>query len=113
MKFGLGLPSIILYPAVMSRWEPDAHPSVITDVARRADELGYDFATVPEHIVIPDEMAEVMGRRFPESFTAAAYLAGATKRLKPLTYVLVLPYRNPVMLAKQVATVDFLSGGRV
>jgi hypothetical protein len=37
MKFGLGLPAIILYPAVMSRWEPDAPPSVITDVARRAD----------------------------------------------------------------------------
>lgn len=113
MKFGLGLPAIILYPAVMSRWEPDAHPSVITQVAQKADALGYDFATVPEHIVIPHEMAEVMGKRYPEAFTAAAYLAGATKQLKLLTYVLVLPYRNPIMLAKQIATVDFLSGGRV
>ncbi len=113
MKFGIGLPALILYPPVMSRWEPQAPASDITRVAQAADGLGYDWVTVPEHIIIPDEMAEVMGPRYPEGWTAAAFLAGATKRIRVLTYVLVLPYRNPVMLAKQVATADFLSGGRV
>jgi probable F420-dependent oxidoreductase len=113
MKFGVGVPALILYPPVISRWEPEAPASDITRVVQKADELGYDWATVPEHIIIPDEMAEVMGTRFPEGWTAAAFLAGATKRLKLLTYVLVLPYRNPVVLAKQIATADFLSGGRM
>ncbi len=113
MKFGIGLPALILYPPVMSRWEPRAPASDIARVAQAADALGYDWVTVPEHIIIPDEMAEVMGPRYPEGWTAAAFLAGATQRIRVLTYVLVLPYRNPVVLAKQVATADFLSGGRV
>jgi len=55
----------------------------------------------------------VMGPRFPEAVSAAALLAGATERIKILTYALVLPYRHPVMLAKQISTLDFLSGGRI
>jgi len=112
MKFALGTPGLILYPPIMSPWEPGASGVDIVHVAQKADELGWDWMTISEHIVMPTEMAEVMGPRFPDSLTAAAVLAGATKRIKLLTYVLVLPYRNPVLLAKQIATLDFLSGGR-
>jgi probable F420-dependent oxidoreductase len=112
MKFGLGMPALILYPPVMSRWEPEATPEEILSIARKADDLGYDCLTIPEHIFIPQEMGETMGPRYPEALAAAACLAGATKRIRLLTYVLVLPYRNPVLLAKQIATMDFLTGGR-
>lgn len=113
MKFGLGMPALILYPPVMSPWEPEASPADILRIARKADELGYEWLTVPEHIVMPKEMGETMGPRYPEALSAAAVLAGATTRIKILTYILVLPYRNPVLLAKQIATLDFLSGGRI
>lgn len=113
MKFALGMPAVILYPAIMSSWEPEASPDDILRVARTADQFGWDWLTIPEHIIMPKAMVGVMGPRFPEAIVAAALLAGATSRIKVLTYVLVLPYRNPVLLAKQVATVDFLSGGRV
>jgi len=113
MKFGLGMPALITYPPVMSRWEPEASGADILRIARKADELGFDWLTVPEHIVIPDEMLEIMGPRYPEGLTAAAVLAGATHHVSMLTYILVLPYRNPVMLAKQIATLDWLSGGRI
>jgi probable F420-dependent oxidoreductase len=113
MKFALGTPAVILYPPITSPWEPQASGADVLGIARRADELGWDWLTVSEHIVMPIEMASVMGRRFPEALTAAAVLAGATRRIKLLTYVLVLGYRNPVLLAKQVATLDFLSGGRI
>ena len=113
VKFALAAPGLILYPPVMSEWERDARAGDILRVARAADEAGWDWLTVPEHIVMPREMAGVMGARFPEALTAAAVLAGATRRIKLLTYVLVLPYRNPVVLAKQVATLDFLSAGRI
>lgn len=97
----------------MSAWEAEATHDDILRVAQKADELGYDWLTVPEHIVMPQEMAGTMGARYPEALAAAAVLAGATKRIKILTYVLVLPYRDPLILAKQVATLDFLSGGRI
>ena len=57
-------------------------------------------------------MDEMMGARFPEGLIASAVLTGATERIHLLTYILVLPLRHPVMLAKQVATLDFLTGGR-
>lgn len=113
MKFALGTPALILYPPIVSPWEPSATGADVLAIARKADELGWDCMTISEHIVIPNDMTAYMGRRFPDSLTAAAVLAGATRRIKFLTYVLVLPYRNPVVLAKEVATLDFLSGGRI
>jgi probable F420-dependent oxidoreductase len=113
MKFALGMPALILYPPIMSPWEPQASGQDVLRVARKADEAGWDWLTISEHIVMPNDMAEVMGPRFPESLTAASVIAGATCRVKLLTYVLVLGYRHPVFLAKQIATLDFLSEGRV
>jgi probable F420-dependent oxidoreductase len=113
MKFALGMPGLILYPPIVSPWEPEASSGEILRVAKTADQAGWDWLTISEHLVIPREMADVMGPRFPEAISAAAVLAGATQRIKILTYVLVLPYRNPVMLAKQVSTLDFLSAGRI
>ncbi len=113
MKFGLGVPALMLYPPVMSRWEQDVKPNDILRIAKKADAVGFDYLTVPEHIVMPDEMVEIMGPRYPEGMAAAAFLAGATERIKLLNYVLVLPYRHPVLLAKQIAVVDFLSNGRM
>ena len=103
---------MILYPPLVGAWEPGASPQDLLRAARRADELGFDALTISEHIVMPEPMAPVMGRRFPDALVAASVLAGATERIKLLTYVLVLPFRNPVVLAKQVATIDFLSNGR-
>ncbi len=113
MKFALGMPGLILYPPLMGAWEPTATPADLVGIARRADALGFDALTISEHIVMPEEMSGAMGRRFPDALAAAAVLAGATERIRLLTYVLVLPLRNPVVLAKQVATVDFLSSGRL
>ncbi len=112
MKFALGVPGLILYPPIVGPWEATAAPAELIDVARRADDLGFDMLTISEHIVMPEEMTAAMGRRFPDALVAASALAGATRRIEVLTYVLVLPYRNPVVLAKQAATVDFLSNGR-
>jgi len=112
MKFALGMPGLILYPPVMGPWEPGASAADLVGIAQHADALGFDVLTTSEHVVIPESMAAVMGRRFPDSLVAAAVLAGATERIEILTCVLVLPYRNPLVLAKQVATVDFLSNGR-
>ena len=98
-------------------------------VARLAEELGFDSIWFPDHVVMPAEYesrypyqpyeGESFKRypwdmtAFPEPFTSMAYVAGATERLLLRTGVLILPERNPVLFAKQLATLDALSGGRV
>lgn len=113
MKFGLVVPGLMLFPPTMHGWEEGAPAETPTRVAVAAERLGYDWVAVTEHIVMPAESAPAMGARYVDSLAAIAYLAGATSTIRVLTYALVLPYRNPMVLAKGVATLDYLSGGRV
>lgn len=112
MKFALATPGLLNYPASMAPWEKTAGGTEILRFARAADKQHWQWLTVPEHVFMPAEMCEMMGSRFPEGVAACAVLAGATERIHLLTYVLVLPYRNPLMLAKQIATIEFIAGGR-
>ena len=104
-------------------------PEYLGGLARFAEEVGFDFVSFPEHVVLPvdyesrypyqqyeggdfkrypyDETA------FPEPITALSFVAAVTERLELGTSVLILPQRNPVILAKQLATLDALSRGRV
>jgi probable F420-dependent oxidoreductase len=104
----------------------DASGETMTRVAVAADEAGLHSGWVADHIVFP--AGETTSRtpttsdgRYPrpfdentlEAWTSLAYVAGTTKRLRLGVGVCVLPYRNPIVLAKQIATLDLLSGGRV
>jgi probable F420-dependent oxidoreductase len=112
MKFAVRVPANFLYRAITSPWEADLSPEDSLRFARKADELGFDWLWVAEHIIQLPEMVPIMGPRFYEAVSAAAVLLGATKRIGLLTYVSVLPYHNPLVYAKAISTVDFLSGGR-
>jgi probable F420-dependent oxidoreductase len=81
-------------------------------LARAADDLGYHSVNIPEHIVMPAELAPTMGAHWPHALTAMAFVAGATSRIRVNSSVIVLPYHNPLVLAKAIATLDVLSGGR-
>jgi probable F420-dependent oxidoreductase len=90
----------------------------------RAEELGFDSVWVSDHVVIPVQMASQYPygpagtftadgqQTFFESFAVLAYLAGRTRRVRLGTGVLVLPQRQPLLVAKQWATLDALCGGR-
>ncbi|NMG01195.1 TIGR03619 family F420-dependent LLM class oxidoreductase [Aromatoleum toluolicum] len=112
MKFALATPALNNYPAAMAPWEPRAGGPEILRYARKADSLSWDWLTIPEHIVMPTDMKEVMGSRFAEGIAASAVLMGATERIHMLTYILALPYRHPLVLGKQIGTMEFLAGGR-
>jgi probable F420-dependent oxidoreductase len=99
---------------------------VMTEVAVVAEQAGFHSGWVADHIVLPagelrSRNAITAGGGYPrpfdeptlESWTSLAYVAGATARLGLGVGVCVLPYRNPVLLAKVVASLDVLSGGRV
>ncbi len=94
-------------------------------IAREGEALGYDYLTVTDHVVLPD-MAEP-GYPYSESgafystdsahrhemLTLAAWLACVTARVRLVLAVLVVPHRPAVLAAKQLATIDQLSGGRL
>ena len=113
MKFSTRLPGTSLYPPITQDWERVMRAEDFQLVARTADELGFDSIAVPEHIVLPTEMVELMGSFWTHAMTVMAFIAGATTRIVVDSCVIVLPYHDPVVLAKAVSTLDLLSGGRV
>jgi len=68
---------------------------------------------VPEHFVIPTEHVELSGPHYLQSTVAQAYLAGATERIRLNSCVTVLPLQHPIVLAKALATADWMSSGRM
>jgi probable F420-dependent oxidoreductase len=95
----------------------------VLTLAREGERLGLHSAMIADHIVFPvtseSEYPYTLDRKHPsggdalETFSILGVVAGATERLRLVTSVLVLPYRNPVLTAKMVASLDVLSGGRV
>ncbi len=88
-------------------------PAGMRIFAERAEELGFDSLWVTDHILVPKARDMLYKENMLESLSALNYLAGVTSRIKIGTSVIVLPYRNPIPVAKALATADVLSGGRV
>jgi alkanesulfonate monooxygenase SsuD/methylene tetrahydromethanopterin reductase-like flavin-dependent oxidoreductase (luciferase family) len=98
---------------VCPEWEVAGGPAAIVAVARRADELGYRWVPCSDHIIVPKRALPAMGATWYEPATTLAFVAGITQRVRLLSHVIVLPYHNPLAIAKQYATLDRFSGGRV
>lgn len=79
----------------------------------RAEELGFDGVFIPDHVVAMPATVEHYGPSWPDPLALLAYLAGKTTNIHLGTSVIVLPYRNPLAVAKAAATVDQVSGGRL
>jgi probable F420-dependent oxidoreductase len=103
---------------------PWATADSIVALGTRAEALGFDSLWVSDQVVIPSELEPSYpygttpqydiqaNENFFEALTVLTYLAGRTSRVHLGTSVLVLPYRQPPVVAKQWATLDALSGGR-
>jgi probable F420-dependent oxidoreductase len=94
-----------------------AKPEAAARVARLAERLGYDSLWAGEHVVVPSPRVDPSPMEPDEPIldplVALAHLAAHTERVRLGTGVIVLPQRNPLVLAKQVASLDVLSGGRL
>ena len=84
----------------------------VGELARVAEDAGWDGFAFTEHPAPGLRWLETGGHQTLDPFVALSYVAAVTSRLKLLTYLSVLPYRNPMLLAKAAASVDLLSGGR-
>jgi probable F420-dependent oxidoreductase len=98
-------------------WIPNcrhlATPDTMRTTAVRAEELGYDSVWVSDHVIVPHANVANFGRAVFDPFISLGVIAGATRRVQLGTTVLIVPYRNAVVTAKMVASLDALSDGRV
>jgi probable F420-dependent oxidoreductase len=102
MNFGLNLPN---YSALGNR-------ESMLAIAGKAEELGYSSLWTSDHVLIPASYPEPFGNLL-ETFTTLSYLAARTETIRLATGILVLPQRDPLLVAKQAATVHHLSRGRL
>ena len=96
---------------------PCANPATAAAIARAAEAAGFDSVRTGEHIVLPEPQAPPSpvpaATPFIDSAVALAYVAGQTKTIRLGTGIIILAQRNPVVLAKELASVDVLSSGRL
>lgn len=112
MRFGTALPLVQQMPG-QPDWERGNDPAPLIAIARKADELGYAWLPCSDHVVVPKRALPLMGAAWYEPATTLSFVAGMTQRVRLLTHVIILAYHSPFDIAKQYATLDRLSGGRV
>jgi probable F420-dependent oxidoreductase len=99
--------------AISQPWEAAVTGADQTRLARWAEKLGYAMLSVPEHHIIPRSHVELSGPHYFNAYSAMAYLAGATERIRVNSSVALLPLQHPIVAAKALSTMDWLSSGRV
>jgi probable F420-dependent oxidoreductase len=92
---------------------PQSNRATIRACARIAEEAGFDALFVSDHLCIPPDQTEGSGGRYLDVVATFAFIAGATEKIRLDVSVLVVPYRPAVLTAKQVATIQELSGERM
>jgi probable F420-dependent oxidoreductase len=96
---------------------PCANPSTAATVARAAEAAGFESLWTGEHIVLPEPQVPpspvAADTPFIDSAIALAFVAAHTNQVRLGTGIIILPQRNPVVLAKELASVDVLSNGRL
>ena len=105
-----------------------AEPDALADIAKLGDRLGFYCMVMPDHILQPNQVnstypysltGDILAAgqsgdgEWPEQITTLAYLAGVTERIRLVTSVMIIPYRNPILTAKMLSTLDMLSKGRL
>jgi probable F420-dependent oxidoreductase len=110
MKIGVVFPQI----------EIGIDPAVVRDYAQTAEALGYDHILIYDHVVGANTASRpkwsgpyTSAHTFHEPFVVFGYMAACTQRIELATGVIILPQRQTVLVAKQAAEVDVLSGGRL
>ena len=102
MKFGLCL----------VHFGPTAAPETLVQSLQVAEDSGCHLAMISDHVILTEDVARGYPAPYYDAFATLSFLAGVNTRLEFGTTVLILPYRNPLLVARMSANLDQLSGGR-
>ena len=89
-----------------------ATPKAIIETACKAEELEYDALFVNDHVIVDDSPRSALWRNVYDPLMVLSYVAARTSKVMLGTSVLIMPYRNPIVTAKMIATLDQMSEGR-
>ncbi|GKQ36673.1 TIGR03619 family F420-dependent LLM class oxidoreductase [Streptomyces sp. A012304] len=112
-EYGIQLPVQSQSTLYAEPWEAGAGPAELVAVARAADRAGFAYVACCDHVAVPRRLAPAMGTVWYDPVATLAHLAAVTERVRLLSHVAVVGLRHPLITAKQYATLDHLSGGRL
>jgi probable F420-dependent oxidoreductase len=113
LAYGIQLPVQSQSTIYAESWEAGAGPADLVAIARAADRAGFAYVAACDHVAIPRRLAEAMSTVWYDPVATLAHLAAVTERVRLLSHVAVVGLRHPLLTAKQYATLDHLSGGRL
>ncbi|WP_329344281.1 TIGR03619 family F420-dependent LLM class oxidoreductase [Streptomyces sp. NBC_00663] len=113
MEYGIQLPVQSQSTIYTEPWETAAGPDDLVAVARAAERAGFAYIASCDHVAVPRRLAPAMSTVWYDPVATLAYLAAATEDIRLLSHVAVVGLRHPLLTAKQYATLDHLSGGRL
>lgn len=113
LRYGMQLPVQSQSTLYAEGWEAEAGPDDLLEIARSADRAGFDYLASCDHVGIPRRLAAAMSTVWYDPVATLAFLAAATERVRLLSHVAIVGLRHPLLTAKQYATLDHLSAGRL
>ncbi|MET7681439.1 LLM class F420-dependent oxidoreductase [Streptomyces sp. NPDC005423] len=113
LGYGIQLPVQSQSTLYAEPWEAGAGPEDLVEIARAAERAGFAYVAGCDHVAIPRRLASAMSTVWYDPVATLAFLAGVTGRIRLLSHVAVVGLRHPLLTAKQYATLDHLSGGRL
>lgn len=113
MKLAFSMPHQLRIKAMTQPWELQVTGPDQIKLVQWAEKLGFEMVSVPEHHVMPAEHLELSGPFQMNAAVGMAAYAGATETIRVNSCIAILPLQHPITTAKQLATMDWLSGGRV
>jgi probable F420-dependent oxidoreductase len=112
LVYGIQLPIQTKSKTTAEEWELGCGRDEIATIARKADQTGFFYVGVCDHIAVPRPLDQHMRTTWYEPVATLGWLAGITTNVRLLSEVLVVPYRHPLLTAKAFMTLDEVSGGR-
>ncbi|MFE6268971.1 LLM class F420-dependent oxidoreductase [Streptomyces goshikiensis] len=113
LEYGMQLPIQSQSTIYAEPWEATATAADLAGVARAADRAGFGYLATCDHVAIPRRLAGPMSTVWYDPVATLSFLAGITERVRLLSHVAIVGLRHPLISAKQYATLDHLSGGRL
>lgn len=113
LVYGMQLPVQSQSTIYAEGWEDRAGPADLVEIARAAERAGFDYVASCDHVAVPRRLASAMSTVWYDPVATLGFLAGVTERVRLLSHVAVVGLRHPLITAKQYATVDHLSSGRL